>query len=93
MTEVFGDRAWYHGDHLMRAAGAMAGWGGNDASEAVYPMARVDSEGRPLVGDRRYRLTLETEPPADAFWSITMYDTSYDGTAGYLVETLALIHI
>ncbi len=44
MTEVFGDRASYHGDHLMRAAGAMAGWGGNDASEALYPTARVDSE-------------------------------------------------
>ncbi len=25
-------------------------------------------------------------PPARAFWSVTMYDTSYDGTAGYLVE-------
>lgn len=86
MTEVFGDRAWYHGDSLMRAAGAMAGWGGNDASEALYPMVRADSDGQPLVGDRRYRLTLVTEPPADAFWSITMYDTSYDGTAGYLVE-------
>ncbi len=86
ITEVFGDRESYQGDHLMRAAGAMAGWGGNDASEAVYPTARLDSDGHPLRGDRRYRLTLATEPPAEAFWSITMYDTSYDGTAGYLVE-------
>ena len=86
VMEVFGDRAWYDGDHLLRAAGAMGGWGGNDLSEAAYPMARKDSDGEPLSGDHRYRLELTTEPPADAFWSFTMYDTSYDGTAGYLVE-------
>ncbi len=86
MTEVFGDRRSYHGDHLRRAAGAMIGWGGNDASEAVYPLAREDSEGRPLHGDNAYRLTFREPPPAAAFWSVTMYDTSYDGAAGYLVE-------
>jgi hypothetical protein len=31
-------------------------------------------------------MTFTTPPPAKAFWSVTMYDTSYDGTAGYLVE-------
>jgi len=86
MTEVFGDRAWYRGDHLFRAAGAMAGWGGNDASEAIYPMARADSAGNPLDGEGRYRITMSDLPPVQAFWSITMYDTSYDGVAGYLVE-------
>ena len=86
LTEVFGNRAWYHGDQLFRAAGAMIGWGGNDASEAVYPIARQDSDGRPLHGDHRYEVTMTRPPPAQAFWSLTMYDTSYDGTAGYLVE-------
>jgi hypothetical protein len=64
----------------------MTGWGGNDAGEAIYPMAREDSDGRPLHGGNRYRLTLTSPPPAGAFWSVTMYDTSYDGTAGYFVE-------
>ena len=86
MTEVFGDRGWYGGDYLLRAAGAMIGWGGNDASEALYPMAREDADGHPLHGDHRYRIRLTTRPPARAFWSVTMYDTSYDGVAGYLVE-------
>jgi len=86
VTEVFGNRDWYHGDHLFRAAGAMIGWGGNDASEALYPILKEDADGSPLQGDRRYAITLTEEPPAEAFWSFTMYDTTYDGTAGFLVE-------
>ena len=85
-TDAFGDRSWYDGNYLLRAAGAMAGWGGNDAIEAVYPNSRQDSNGRPLDGAQRYRFRLISEPPAKAFWSVTMYDTSYDGTAGFLVE-------
>lgn len=86
ITRAFGDRDWYGGDHLLRAALAMMGWGGNDASEAIYPLCREDSEGQPLHGDHRYRITLSSLPPARGFWSLTMYDTRYDGTAGYLVE-------
>jgi hypothetical protein len=85
-SDVFGTREWYDGDYLLRAAGAMAGWGGNDAIEATYPTTREDAGGDPLDGDHRYQLTFTTPPPAKAFWSVTMYDTSYDGTAGYLVE-------
>ncbi len=86
MTEVFGDRDWYDGDYLLRAAGAMIGWGGNDSSEALYPLTRKDSDGQPLAGENAYTVTLSEDPPARAFWSLTMYDTRYDGTAGYLVE-------
>ena len=86
ITEVFGDRTWYGGDRVKRAAGAMIGWGGNDASEAVYPLARADVDGNAFDGEHAYRMTMSEPPPAAAFWSVTMYDTSYDGTAGYLVE-------
>lgn len=48
--------------------------------------SREDASGEPLDGGHRYHLTLTTPPPAKAFWSVTMYDTSYDGTAGYLIE-------
>lgn len=85
-VEALGSREFFAGDYELRGAGAMAGWGGNDKIEAFYPLARVDGDGEPLDGAHRYRLTLRTDPPARAFWSVTIYDTSYDGVAGYLVE-------
>lgn len=83
---AFGNRAAYGGDYLRRGAESMVGWGGNDQIEAYYPMARLDADGEPLDGGSAYELRLETLPPVNAFWSVTMYDTSYDGTAGYLIE-------
>jgi hypothetical protein len=85
-SDVFGTREWYGGNYLMRAVAAMAGWGGNDIIEAIYPTAREDADGEPLDGSRSYQIEFTTLPPAKAFWSVTMYDTSYDGMAGYLVE-------
>jgi len=85
-SDVFGAREWYAGNFLLRAVAAMAGWGGNDVIEAMYPTAREDSDGEPLDGAHRYQITFTTPPPAKAFWSVTMYDKTYDGTAGYLVE-------
>jgi len=82
----FGDRSFYGDDYMKRAAASMIGWGGNDQIEAHYPMARTDVDGNPLDGSGTYQMMLETPPPVNAFWSVTMYDTSYDGTAGYMVE-------
>jgi hypothetical protein len=84
--KAFGTRSDYAGDYLRRAAEAMVGWGGNDQAEAFYPMARVDGDGAPFDGNASYTLRFERMPPVRAFWSVTMYDTSYDGTGGYLVE-------
>lgn len=74
---VFGDRAFYQGDWLLRAAAAKAGIYGNDAVEAMYPMTRTDDGGQPLDGSKHtYQLTFAAGqyPPVNAFWSITMYD-------------------
>jgi hypothetical protein len=49
-------------------------------------MTHADIDGDPLDGNAKYQMTFETSPPVNAFWSVTMYDTSYDGIAGYLVE-------
>lgn len=74
---LFGDRAFYNGDWLKRAAAAKGGIYGNNAVEAVYPMTRVDKDGEPLDGGKhKYTLTFSAGamPPANAFWSVTMYD-------------------
>jgi len=74
---VFGDRNFYQGDWLMRAAAAKGGIFGNNAEEAVYPMTRVDSAGEPLDGSKQnYTITFPAGqlPPVNAFWSVTMYD-------------------
>jgi hypothetical protein len=77
VASAFGDRAFYHGDWLLRAAAAKGGIYGNDAVEAVYPMARRDAVGEPLDGSKHsYTLTFAADqyPPIHAFWSVTMYD-------------------
>lgn len=86
VVDPFGDREFYAGDFMKRAAATMVGWGGNDRIEAHYPMARADVDGNPFDGNAKYQLTLGTRPPVNAFWSVTMYDTTFDGTAGYMVE-------
>jgi len=73
----FGDRDFFKGDWLLRAAAAKAGIYGNDAVEAMYPMAREDVDGQPLDGSKHnYTLTFAKDglPPVNAFWSVTMYD-------------------
>jgi hypothetical protein len=86
MMDPFGNREFFAGDFLKRAAVAMIGWGGNDKAEATYPMARKGPDGKPLDGKGTYQLTLPLPVPVNAFWSLTMYDTSYDGVGGYMVD-------
>jgi len=77
ITSLFGDRAYFDGDWMKRAAGAMAGIYGNEAVEAAYPLATTLADGTPLDGAKhRYTLTFPAGqfPPVNAFWSVTMYD-------------------
>jgi hypothetical protein len=74
---ILGDRAFFNGNWLLRAAGALAGIYGNSAIEAVYPLAKSGSDGNPLDGSKHnYTLTFAAGqyPPVNAFWSVTMYD-------------------
>ncbi len=77
LSDAFGDRAFYNGDWLKRAAAAKAGIYGNDTIEAAYPMARKDVDGDTLDGSKhQYTITFPKGelPPVNAFWSVTMYD-------------------
>lgn len=65
----------YGNDYLQRAFIGFAGLGALPPEEAIYPMAPLDAEGKPFSGASRYVLHFAREelPPADAFWSLTMY--------------------
>jgi hypothetical protein len=74
---ALGDRTFFHGNWLLRAAAALAGIYGNSAEEAVYPIAKNDSAGQSLDGSKHtYTITFAAGqfPPVNAFWSVTMYD-------------------
>jgi hypothetical protein len=61
--------------YVTRAVIARAGLWGNHGYEADYEAIWVDADGQPLDGSNSYELRLETPPPVDAFWSLTMYGT------------------
>ena len=72
-----GDRTFFDGDWLKRAAVAKAGIYANDSVEAMYPLTRMDSKCETLDGSKHsYTLTFAKGqlPPVNAFWSITIYD-------------------
>ncbi len=71
------DTMGVYGDYyLKRAIVAMMGLGANQPEDAIYPLAVADAEGRPVSGEQNYVLHFgKTDlPPANAFWSLTMYD-------------------
>jgi hypothetical protein len=77
VSAPYGDRAFYHGNYLLRAAAALAGIYGNDAVEAVYALAKTSGDGSPLDGSKhKYTLTFAAGklPPVNAFWTLTVYD-------------------
>jgi hypothetical protein len=69
----------YGTNYPVRAAVSAFGWGCNLPQDAVYPMAKVDDAGNPLTGTHTYVIHFNEgeTPPAQAFWSITMYDKQY----------------
>ncbi|MFD4422998.1 DUF1254 domain-containing protein [Agromyces sp. NPDC058484] len=59
--------------YVTRARSARNGLWGNHGYEAYYAEVFVDADGTQLNGANAYELHVAELPPADAFWSITMY--------------------
>jgi hypothetical protein len=72
---MFGTREYLKNNYLYRMAGAVIGIYGNSKEEAMYPFYTAGSDGKPLDGSKRYtvRFAPGQLPPANAFWSLTMY--------------------
>lgn len=66
---------FYGNNRLLASTIGMRGYGANTAVEAMYLPAYVDGAGQPLNGAHSYRIHFPAGqmPPADAFWSVTMY--------------------
>jgi hypothetical protein len=67
----------YGNYYLKRAIVAQAGLGANLPEDAIYPINLGDEAGKPLDGASKYTLNFRKGdmPPANAFWSVTLYDT------------------
>jgi hypothetical protein len=65
-------------DYGLRAVVALIGLGANIPADAIYPNAFTDGDNKPLSGTNRYVVHFDKgqTPPADAFWSMTMYDAN-----------------
>ena len=75
--DFFGTRDHLNNNYLYRYAGANMGIFGNSADEAAYMGYFVDNAGKPVNGAKHsYTLHFAKDqlPPADAFWSLTLYD-------------------
>ena len=69
----------YGTDYLQRALVTAIGLGANRPQDAVYPTSEVDGEGKPYSGANKYVMHFPKGqlPPADGFWSLTMYNGEY----------------
>lgn len=76
-SEGFGTREVLQNNYLYRFLGAKLGIYGNSGQEAFYTGYFVDAEAKPFdasTGNYALRFEKGQFPPANAFWSLTMYD-------------------
>lgn len=86
-STAFGNNGWatpdpsigdYGTDYALRAGVIYVGPWANTPREAIYSAGLLDADLLPLHGRNSYVLHFAPgqEPPADAFWSITVYDAN-----------------
>jgi hypothetical protein len=69
----------YGTDYANRALVTAIGLGANRPQDAIYPTSIMDVDGRPYSGADTYVMHFDKAqtPPADGFWSLTMYDAQF----------------
>ena len=69
----------YGTEYLQRALVTAIGLGANRPQDAVYPTSEADAEGKAYDGANKYVMHFDKGemPPANGFWSVTMYDGDY----------------
>jgi hypothetical protein len=80
--------ALYGEDDDLRSVVAMGGLAALPRVEAVYVAARKDGEGRPLTGEKSWRLKIPAGLPVGGFWSLTMYSQDADGRLFFVPNDL-----
>lgn len=73
------DLGRYGTNYGLRAVIASFALGANAPEDAIAPTTRLDGGGRPLSGANKYVLHFDKgkTPPANAFWSLTMYNDKH----------------
>jgi len=76
ISDMFGTREFLKNNYLYRMAGAVNGIYANSKQEAMYVAFAIGSDGQKADGTNRYtvRFAPGQLPPANAFWSLTMYE-------------------
>jgi hypothetical protein len=67
-------------DYRLRGMANLLGPGWNRPQDAVYPLSQKDANGDEYNGaENKYVMRFEKGqmPPAEAFWSLTLYDTDF----------------
>lgn len=69
----------YGTDYADRALVTAVGLGANRPQDAIYPTSIVDADGKPYDGANKYVIHFARgqTPPANGFWSLTMYDANF----------------
>jgi hypothetical protein len=69
----------YGTEYLQRAFVTAIGLGANRPQDAVYPTSEADASGKPYSGANKYVMHFDKgqTPPADGFWSLTMYNAEF----------------
>jgi uncharacterized protein (TIGR03000 family) len=77
--EVFTKTGQYGTNYTDRALITAIGLGANRPQDAVYPTSKVDADGKPYSGAKKYVIHIDKGqlPPVDGFWSLTMYNAEF----------------